>query len=227
MNSKQVKEIASALGTDLCGIAPVERFLEAPEGFRPQDILSETKSIIVLAKRFPDAPFSSKSLVPYTFACDVVLREVFRITCKLAIRLQDLGVLAVPIPSEPYEFWDVKRREGRGILSLRHAGYLAGLGVLGRNTLLMNKKFGNRITLGALLLNVELEPDAVASYVGCGEKCRACLQICPASALDGQTVNQKLCREKSQYTTKKGYFLYLCHRCRSVCPNGAGIKEDI
>jgi len=63
-------------------------------------------------------------MVPYKFVSDVVLDEVFRITCDLSLRLQDLGVAAVPIPSEPYEYWDVEKNEGRGILSLKHAGYL-------------------------------------------------------------------------------------------------------
>jgi epoxyqueuosine reductase QueG len=98
------------------------------------------------------------------------------------------------------------------------------LGVLGKNTLLTNNKLGNRITLGALLLNVSLKGDPMAEYRICKEDCSACITNCPAKALDGKSVVQKLCREKSQLTTPKGYSLYVCNTCRSVCPAGEGLK---
>ena len=225
ITSRQVKELTTSLGADLCGIASVERFSKAPAGFRPSDIYSEAKSVLVIAKRLPEAGFCSENPVPYTFTLSIVAQEVLHLMYRVSIALQERGVIAVPVPGEPYEYWDEEKREGKGILSLRHAGYLAGLGVLGKNNLLMNDRYGNRMTLGSLLLNIKLESDPIAEYVGCVEKCDACINHCPVKALNGQSVNQKLCREKSQYTTKKGYFLYACHQCRSVCPKGAGIKE--
>jgi epoxyqueuosine reductase len=227
MNAKMLKSLAMKSAVDLCGIAPVERFREAPEGFRPTDIYPFSKAVLVIAKRVPRAALLSRSPVPYKFTSDVVLDEVFRITCNLSLQLQDLGVTAVPIPSEPYEYWDVENKEGRGILSLKHAGHLAGLGVLGKNTLLTNNKLGNRITLGALLLSVPLEGDPIAGYNICKEDCNACLTSCPAKALDGKSVIQKLCREKSQTVTPKGYSLYLCNTCRTICPSGEGVKRKM
>jgi epoxyqueuosine reductase len=38
MDSGTIKEIAQNLGTDLCGIASIERFEKAPLGYRPQDL---------------------------------------------------------------------------------------------------------------------------------------------------------------------------------------------
>ncbi len=227
MNAKMVKSLARKSGVHLCGIAPIERFRAAPEGFRPTDIYPSAKSVLVFAKRVPQAALFSRSPVPYKFASDVVLDEVFQITCDLSLRLQDLGVSAVPIPSEPYEYWDAEKQEGRGILSLKHAGYLAGLGILGKNTLLTNNKLGNRITLGALLLNVSLKGDPIAKYRICKEDCNTCITNCPAKALDGKSVVQKLCREKSQLTTPKGYSLYVCNTCRTICPSGEGSKRKI
>lgn len=210
-------------GADLCGIAPVERFDAAPKGFRPTDIYPATKSVVVIAKRFPEAALRSTNPVPYSFTSEQIRYQVYRITCELSLHLQDLGVTAVPIPNEPYIYWDPKKMEGRGILSLRHAGYLAGLGVLGRNNLLINEKFGNRVSLGALLLDAPLEGDPIATYEVCKDSCNLCIKSCPAKALDGKSVVQKLCRKRSQTITPKGYELNTCNICRSVCPNGAGI----
>jgi len=218
-----IKKTAVEFGADLCGVAPVERFREAPKGFGPADIYADARSVVVIARKFPEGAFLSNSPIPYTVTNETILNEVVRITCNICNRLEREGdVIAVPVPGDPYEYWDEEKREGRGILSLRHAGYMAGLGVLGRNTLLTNSTFGNRIVLGAILLNVAIEPDDLADYYFCQADCRICIQNCSAGALDGKTINQKLCRAASQGNTKKGDYLYLCNNCRKLCPNGRG-----
>ena len=102
-------------------------------------------------------------------------------------------------------------------MSLRHAGYLAGLGFLGKNTLLINDKYGNVIQIGALLLEIELEGDPIINQ-SCPENCNLCIENCPVNALDGNTVNQKKCRSLSMYKTEKGYILKKCYLCRKICP---------
>jgi hypothetical protein len=67
VTSHEIKELAHDLGSDLCGIAPVERFADAPEGFRPIDIYAETRSAVVIGKTVPEAAFVSPNPVPYTF----------------------------------------------------------------------------------------------------------------------------------------------------------------
>jgi hypothetical protein len=99
MDSQEVKRMTRELGADLVGIASIQRFDAAPEGFRPTDVFSGAKSVIAYVKRFPKGVFSSESPVPYTFASSVTLPEVFRLTYGLILRLGDHGVTAVPIPS--------------------------------------------------------------------------------------------------------------------------------
>jgi len=225
ITSKEVKEIAYGFGADVCGIASVEKFAEAPQGFHPGDIFPDTKSVIVIAKRLPEGLFYTDNPVPYTTAKDVILHEVIRISCELSLELErNDGALAVPIPSEPYEYWDEDKREGKGILSLKHAGYLAGLGSIGKNSLLINPEYGNWLILGAVLSNIALESDQVNDHKFCDDACTLCLDSCPVHAIDGSKVNQKLCRSNSGRVNEKGYFLYICNTCRKVCPNRAGIR---
>jgi epoxyqueuosine reductase QueG len=224
IESQEVKRMAKELGADLVGIASVQRFEAAPEGFKPTDIFPDARSVIALAKRFPNGVFSAGSPVPYTFASSVTLQEVFRLTYGLGLRLEDFGVTAIPVPSEPYEHWEEEKKEGRGLMSLKHIGYLAGLGVMGKNTLLTNDRYGNLITLGAVLVNIPLKEDPLADYSFCGSDCDICLSHCPAGAIDGRAVNQKKCREGSQMVTRKGYFLYTCNLCRKTCPSRTGIR---
>ena len=224
ISNEIVKEVALGLGAQLCGVAPIERFSEAPNGFHPTDIFPETKTVIVIAKLFPEGVFQANSPVPYTAANDVLLNDVIRITCELCVELEKKDKLtAIPIPSEPYEYWDDEKKEGKGILSLKHAGYLAGLGSIGRNSLLTNQEYGNRLVLGAVLLNIPLEGDKITHHDFCDDSCNLCIDGCPVHAIDEGIVNQMLCRSNSMNLTKKGYLLYICNECRSVCPNGSGI----
>jgi len=111
-----------------------------------------------------------------------------------------------------------------GILSLRHAGYLAGLGILGRNNLLINTDLGNMVYIGAILTNLELEQDPVIENISCPPKCKICIDSCPQKALDGSTVNQKLCRQHSGLHHERGFNIYTCNVCRKVCIFRTGIN---
>lgn len=226
MDSVIIKEKAAELGADLCGIAPVERFADAPEGFHPRDIFGRTRSILVYAKRIPSTILDAESCIPYTTVNNTLTYETDRLGLALSLALEDMGIGNVMIPSDdPFDSWDAERCRGQGVLSLRHAGYLAGLGRIGKNNLLINDKYGNMIYPGALLLAEEVTPDPIATYDACPEKCRLCLKSCPVSALDGRTVDQKICRPLSNSMTEKGFTLQRCWICRKVCPNAKGIRR--
>jgi epoxyqueuosine reductase len=224
IDNSQVKRLAVELGADLCGVAPVERFEKAPQGFHPRDLFPQTRSVVVVAKRMPEGPFyCTTSMIPYTIVMGVTLTEVLRISCLLGARIErEAGVVAMPMPGDPYDYWDEQQREGKGLLSLRHAGWLAGLGVLGKNTLLTNAQYGNRLSLGAVLLDIELEGDPMIDSSFCPATCHLCIDTCPVGALTGVKVTQKLCRSHSVGKTKKNEPIYTCNACRKTCPNGPG-----
>jgi epoxyqueuosine reductase QueG len=222
MNSQQIKQIAMELGADLCGIASEERFSGAPEGFRPRDIYSKCKSVAVFAKRVPSESLYAENIISYTHINNLVMQETDRTALSISLALQDKGIPNVMIPTDdPLEYWEPENQYARGILSLRHAGYLSGLGYLGKNTLLINPRYGNMLQIGAVLLGIVLEPDKILD-TRCPDGCRLCIDNCPAGALDGTTVIQKLCRPLSNFKTEKGYTLKKCYRCRNVCPSAAG-----
>jgi epoxyqueuosine reductase len=200
------------------------RFEGAPQGFRPADIYSECRSVLVFAKRLPREALRALSCAAYGQVNTMVNIEVDLMAVELSRRLEDAGMGAVPVPSDdPYEYWEPDRLYGRAILSLRHAGQLAGLGRLGRNTLLINKRFGNMIQIGAVLLDVELEGDPVAAYEVCPPDCRLCIDSCPVDALDGETVVQELCRPLACHRSERGFILKKCNVCRSICPHALGM----
>ncbi len=215
-----VKKEATKLGADLCGIAPVERFSAAPAGFHPADVYPGCRSVIVLGYRLPPVLLDVATPIPYTMVnYSVSVPHMDQIAVKLCNWLYDHGVNALPVPTDsPYEYWDADRKHGRGIISLKHAAVLAGLGEMGKNTLLITKEFGNMVTVGAVLADVELEPDPIVKKGLCIERCRKCLDACPVGALDGTTADQKKCREHAYYRNSRGFDITRCSACRSVCP---------
>jgi epoxyqueuosine reductase len=224
---EEIKELVFKHGADLFGIAPVDRFDDAPKGFHPFNIYSKTESVIVFAVKLPSETLFAESPIPFTHMNTLAMQRVDAITYAISTDLDGAGIKNVLIPTDdPYEYWDSNKQEGRAILSLRHAAMLAGLGKLGRNSLLINKDYGNMIQIGALLTDKKIEPDPLADYEACPPKCRICLDSCPQRALTGETVIQKLCRPISNFRTEKGYIIKKCFECRRKCPRTLGIQNS-
>lgn len=225
---QQIKDILVALGADVCGVASVERFSSAPEGFHPRDTYEDCKSVIAFGKHFPKGLYSVSPRIVYNrMMCDINGTEIDRIAFFAALEIEKLGGIAVPLPSDsPYEYWDAERLTGRGILSMRHAAALAGLGSLGKNTLLLNRDYGNTLGLGVILTNLPLSSDPVADAV-CLKGCRLCLTNCPSGALDGQTVDQSRCRPHTYTTNARGYSIVECNTCRTICPRRFGVGRVV
>lgn len=224
ITSDEIKSIVLSLGADKCGIATIDRFFSAPEGFHPTDVYSKCKSVVVFLKRMPPEVIIAENPIPYSHTAYLLYSALDQIGLNLCSALGKHGIQVVPVPTDvPYLQWDAENKHGMGIISMRHAAFNAGLGILGRNTLLINREYGNMVYIGAVLLDTEVEPDPVVTDFACPPNCRLCLDACPVDALDGVTVNQKKCREYSTIEHPRGWDIYDCNSCRKVCPYRNGV----
>jgi epoxyqueuosine reductase QueG len=108
---------------------------------------------------------------------------------------------------------------------MKHAAVLAGLGALGKSTLLLNEKYGNLLTVGAVLTELDLDSDPFAESI-CIEGCNICIKNCPTQALDGQRADQQKCRQNTYGTDARGFSTVNCNKCRVVCPMRFGRKKE-
>jgi epoxyqueuosine reductase len=101
----------------------------------------------------------------------------------------------------------------------------AGLGWTGKNTLLLNKKYGSFLFLGEILTDVELAPDQPVEDL-C-KTCTACLDACPTGALEEPgLLNATKCisyltlehRSPLPEGAKLHGYLAGCDLCQTVCP---------
>lgn len=223
----KIKQFILGLGADVCGVANIDRFAEAPVGFHPRDIFPDCRSVIVFGVALPKGLTKIDPRLIYGHFNNAACPEVDGIAFKAAKEIERLrGGYAVPLPADsPYEYWDAEKLEGRGLISMKHAAVLAGLGTLGKSTLLLNEKFGNLLTVGAVLTELDLDSDPPAESI-CIEGCNICIKNCPAQALDGHKADQQKCRQNTYGTNARGFSTVNCNRCRVVCPMRFGRTEQ-
>lgn len=222
--SADIKSRAQEWSADLCGIAAADRFSTAPASYRPSDVLPGCRSVVVLAKRFLTSTLAADSTIPYTIVRNYLSAEMDRLAIQLSYHLESLGARAIPTGAIGPCRCEKETRKSMGLVSLKHAAVQAGLGTMGKNTLLINDKFGNMIWLGAVLTTLDLEPDAPVEYEGCLDKCRLCLDVCPVQAMDGVSIDQRKCWQHAFGADEEGEWRIRCFKCRDVCPNKLGVK---
>lgn len=121
-----------------------------------------------------------------------------------------------------------------GPLLERDLARRAGLGWIGKNTLLMSRELGSYFLIGEILLDIALPIDAPHIAQFCGS-CTRCLDACPTQAFEAPGVlNANKCisyqtienRERTPEPLRQlmGDWIFGCDVCQEVCPWNA--KSD-
>ncbi|MFP4012117.1 MAG: tRNA epoxyqueuosine(34) reductase QueG [Spirochaetaceae bacterium] len=119
-------------------------------------------------------------------------------------------------------------------LSERHYGARAGMGIRGRNTLLIHPRLGSWFFLGEILTTLHLVPTEAQTegLTGCPRHCTRCIDVCPTEALTGPheidasrcisylTIEHKGVIDE-ELMSKMGAWVFGCDLCQEVCPLNA------
>ncbi len=107
-------------------------------------------------------------------------------------------------------------------------GRLAGLGWIGKHSLLLNRKYGSFFFIGVIVSDLDLSPDKPMNEY-CGD-CTRCIDACPTNAiLPGRSVDGSRCISYLTIELKKDSIpeefrqqmenrVFGCDICQDVCP---------
>ena len=234
---ESVKALAYGLGFEGCGITPArplyrayERYLEAVyegrlSGLRyltenpalrqdPRTLLPSAQSLIILLKSYYQGVRQRPPLAQYAWGQDYhhVLRRKVEIIGDYLVRKGGPGTEVRPfIDTAP-------------ILEKAYAQQ-AGLGWIGKNTLLISPKLGSYTFIAGLATNLFLIPDKPFGRDLCGT-CQRCVEACPTGALEPYRLDVRRCiaywtieaPALSEGVPSPGEWIFGCDECQSVCP---------
>jgi epoxyqueuosine reductase len=106
----------------------------------------------------------------------------------------------------------------------------AGLGTIGKNTLLIHPQFGSKIFLAAFLSTEQLEPTSLPITFDPCRECQRCLEACPTGALtEPYVLDARRCLSywtlihrgelSKEIAEQRGNRFLGCDTCQSVCPH--------
>jgi epoxyqueuosine reductase QueG len=221
LNSEIVKGYGLSAGASIVGIAASKDFGLAPEGHKPADAMKECLSVIVFGYSSPQEALLGTS-VDYTEYRKDAIEIINGVAENVAKRIKDDGYKARTVGGFGGKWIDVNgRKEQYGLISLKHAAELAGLGVINRNYLLTNSEYGNLLWLSAVLTDADLVPDKKANYTFCKD-CNICIEICPSKSLDNPALFGKKGCSELIFRMVDGKWEVNCYLCRKMCPHRFG-----
>ena len=214
------------------------RELDYESGFEERDIerridpslsLANAESIIAIAVAYP-AKMEATPKSAENIYRGFVSRSGWGIDYHhiLEEKLHQLGLyLKKLIPEAEYIYMT-----DTGVLSDHAVAERAGIGWIGKNSLLLTPEFGSYVYLGEMITNINFPEDKPIEDQ-CGN-CTKCIDACPTSAIiePGQ-VNSKQCLSyisqrkdmlEENLMGKLGNRLYGCDTCQIVCPKNKGIN---
>lgn len=104
----------------------------------------------------------------------------------------------------------------------------SGLGFIGKNTLLINKKGGSFFFIGQIIIDLELEYEEATDFTNYCGSCTACIDACPTGAIKPFEVDARKCisfltienRDEipKEFDGKMEDWIFGCDICQDVCP---------
>lgn len=220
---EEVKAVAKEEGADLVGVAPADCVETTPIRRGPRSILPEAQSVVVFAKRMLVGSIESPSKEVVTSQNWALYHELDRISYVLGCLFEERGYRAATVPAyNPVEM-TMETKGFVGAVSLRHVAQAAGLGVMGKNNLLITPQLGPRVRLGAVVTTAHLDLDNPLSEDLCGN-CGECIAACPVEALSesGRTHTGRCVRHIFPY----GLSRLIAYLTESLHQSREGIEQS-
>lgn len=243
LSISDIKTLAAGAGFDLCGVAPCRHLSEneawfrdwlahgyqsslgymernAPKRFDPRLLVENARTAVVCAVSYKNRigegyPPGHRTKVA-SYACARDYHDTLR---------RMLGELFAAI-REGHPTLTGRAFVDTAPLCEKQLAVEAGLGWIGRQSLLITPQYGSYVLLGELILCDEADAyDTPFEGSRCG-RCRNCLESCPTGAIVApRVIDTGRCiachtieRQPAEAVDLDGW-IFGCDRCQSCCPH--------
>jgi len=206
---KTIVEKAKELGASLAGIARIEDLKASPSyevyskkpfyeeydrsspdyhELKGVEWREEHKSVLVWALVHPASEpaldWWSMKVKGFTPGNGVMRMQSRKLRVWLG---EELGINALSLPYQ-IEY---------GGAFLKDSAHLAGLGVIGKNNLLVTPEFGTRVRLRGIFMEAALEPTGPLDFDPCNGCDMPCHRACPRDAFRSGAFERALCKKEN------------------------------
>lgn len=242
LSYSRIKKLAVGAGFDLCGIAPCRHFEQNEERFRewlargygssleylhrnaekrfdPRLLVEGARTAVVCAAAYKNRigegypPAHRTKVASYACAADyhTTIRQMLRhLLDQLRSEFPGTGGRAF-VDTAP--------------LAEKALAVEAGLGWIGRQSLLVTPRYGSYVLLGELLLTETCDRyDTPFEGSRCG-RCRNCIESCPTGAIvapqvidTGRCISCHTIEKEPETAIGLDGWIFGCDRCQSCCP---------
>jgi len=251
-----IVERARALGFDLCGVVRAEAFPELAQfgewldlGYGgemaylqderrrvPSLVMEDLRSVIVCALNYNTAfPYSTTAAASRGGNSDEPRGWVSRYAWGddyHEVLWGKLDALVAAMKEKVPGPFAARAYADTGPVAERVFAKHAGLGWIGKNTLLLNERLGSWLFLGVIFTSLDLRPSLGTVEAAppdlCGN-CRQCLDACPTEAfVEPYVIDARRCISyltielrgafPEEFREAVGWQVYGCDICQDVCP---------
>jgi epoxyqueuosine reductase len=149
-------------------------------------------------------------------------RELIRIQKEIQEWLrEELGIKAISLP------YSIEQ----GGIFLKDCAMLGGIGVIGKNNLLITPGLGPKVRLRASFLDIELAPTLLPDFDPCADCDMPCLRACPQDAFRSGHYERDHCHLEMEKNRNNPVVtdaesgipqIRFCRSCEFACPVGRG-----
>lgn len=251
LDFRNIKKLAAAVGFDGCGIAPC-RHLERNEAWFREWLAQGRQASLAYLERNADKRFDPRLLVDNArtaVVCVVSYKNAvgagypsghrtkvasYACTTDYHTTLRRmLGELLAAL-REQYPGLGGRCFVDTAPLAEKQLAVEAGLGWIGRQSLLVTPRWGSYVVLGELLLtDIADRYDTPLEGAGCGA-CRRCMESCPTGAVFAERrIDARRCISCHTVEKQPGTeidlhgWIFGCDACQSCCPYNLRAPEHL
>jgi epoxyqueuosine reductase len=221
--SELIIKKALSTGASLAGITTRHSILQSPSHKNYENVRwpSQAKSVVVLALKHDINEPSLDWWDGHNGTSGN--RKLISITRQLKRWLKNkYGILANDIPYYIHQ----------GGIFLKDSGVCSGLGVIGKNNLMITPEYGPRVRLRALFIDMQLEATSFHKDFDPCNNCEIpCREACPRKAFETGAYSRKACLKQMEHDEIEGTIskntgklnsedavIKYCRACELACP---------